>query len=857
MNRIAEILFIFATLTLVGLGRHLTIPMWVAGISYLILCAGLRFRRHPLHPYLTLTALFTDLALVAVLQVQRGALQTAFSLTRPLLDQIHIAASATATALYFPVLYLGFSLWRGNSRHRRLHKRVSLTAFTFRTVGFAFMFSMIRPTPITGKERLASFPTESLPVTSAVNVYWNDYGVPFVHAQSDADAALALGLVHAHLRLGQMETLRRLSAGRVAEMAGPLAVNIDRAIRTLDLAHAVPAIERQLPPETRRWLTRYVEGVNLYQERMKAAPPDWALLGIRPEPWTVADVLRLSRLAGADVSWMRLLGYFALKDERGFEAFWARYRVSLHRSAVWDPFAWVSRTGSNSFVLDGTRTRSGKPLMANDPHLGLSLPNFWVLVGVKTPTLHAVGLSIPGIPFVALGRNPDIAWGGTNMHALSSDLFDVTDTQGEWKVQETPVAVRGWWSATSRARWTPWGPLISDISYLAPSMAGKQIALRWAGHFPSDEITAFLKANRARTPAQLRQAFQTYAVSGQNILYAARSGEIGQVFAVSLPRDRRALGAVPYRPPEEVKAWESWRRPTDFPELKSPRDGILVSANQKPPESYPPVGEFFSPPQRVNRLRQLLSPRRDWDRDSAALVQRDVYSETSFRLKTLLVGALRGRVQPAWNGWTELENWDGKYSADSLGALVYQALAAEAIREIYAEEFGPKLVAFLLSSEVGQDWLAHDLRVPSDQQLAALNRAVATVVQSAVQAQWGDRHRLRLGHLLAGLPVLGQTFVFAEFPGEGSMETVYKSAHSLGAELHSARYGAQARHISDLADPDANDFVLLGGQDGWWGSDQAMDQVPLWRRGEFVRVPLSLEKVAATFPKVLTLTPKP
>ncbi len=830
--------------------------MWIAGISYLILCSGLRFRRNPRHPYLTLTALTLDLGLVALLQIQRGALQTAFSLTRPVLDQIHIAASASATLLYFPVLYLGFSLWRGNTRHRRWHKRVSLAAFAFRSVGFAFMFSMIRPDPITAEKRLAMLPIQSLPIAAPVTLYWNAHGVPFIHAETDSDGAFALGLVHAHLRLGQMETLRRLSAGRAAEMVGPPAIDVDRAIRTLNLGRAVPAMERALPPDTREWLRRYVEGINLYQAQMKTPPPEWELFGIQPEPWAIADVLRLSRLAGADVSWMRLLGYFSLKDEKGFDAFWARYRAAPHRSALWDPFSLVSRTGSNAFVLAGSRTRSGKPLIASDPHLGLSLPNFWVLVGLKTPTLHTVGLSIPGVPFIALGRNPDLAWGGTNMHAMSSDLFDLTDAHPEIEIQQTPIAVRGWLDSESRVRWTRWGPLISDISYLAPNMDGKQIALRWAGHSPSDEITAFLKANRARTPQELRRAFQTYAVSGQNILYASRTGEIGQVFAVSLPRDRKPLGSLPYRPPGEDKAWDQWRRSTDFPEIKSPADGILVSANQKPPDGYPSVGEFFSPPQRVNRLRQLLTPRRDWDRDSVATIQRDVYSESSHRLKSALVAILKPRAKPSWTWWKDLDRWDGKYTADSRGALIYQALVAQAVREMYAETLGPKLVSFLLSAEVGQDWLHDDLQAPTPNQLNALERAGDLVEETIGHAHWGDRHRLVLGHLLSGIPVLGQSFVFAEMPGEGSIETIYKSAHALGAQHHAARYGAQARHISDLADPDANDFVLLGGQDGWWGSDQAMDQVPLWRKGEFVRVPLSLEKIRASFLTVQTLNPR-
>ncbi|MEM6491953.1 MAG: penicillin acylase family protein, partial [Pseudomonadota bacterium] len=192
------------------------------------------------------------------------------------------------------------------------------------------------PEPVGVAERLAAFPTEGLALERPVSIRWNDYGVPFVTAETDDDAAYALGMTHAHLRLGQMATLRRAFQGRLAESVGPFAAELDAALRAFDFGRATPEILAGMPGETRRWLNRYVAGVNAYAARMTERPHEMRLLSIDWEPWTAEDSLTVGRMAGIDINWITMLGLMRIEDP-------------ALRDAVFDRLAARSERGAASF----------------------------------------------------------------------------------------------------------------------------------------------------------------------------------------------------------------------------------------------------------------------------------------------------------------------------------------------------------------------------------------------------------------------------------------------------------------------------------------------------------------------------
>ena len=721
-------------------------------------------------------------------------------------------------------------------------------------------------------ERLAAFPTRGLPLEGRVTIHWSERQIPFIEAESDGDAAFALGLVLAHLRLGQMAAMRMIARGRVAEMIGPLGVDIDHGLRTLDYGRAAAEIGRGLDEATRLWVQRFVDGVNHYQETTSDLPHDFGVLGLEPEPWTLEDVFVMGRLAGTDVNWLVWADLLPLRARAGWDALWARLvedgTVSVSDSDSDEDAArakrWLgglSKSGSNSLAVAGHRTDTGGALMANDPHLGILVPNVWLIAGVHSPSYHAVGLMAPGLPIFAIGRNPYIAWGGTNMRAASSDLYDVSDLPAsEIDERSESIGVRWWFDSDVTVRETRWGPIVTDAPLLA-DMDLPPLALKWTGHSASDEIGAMLAVSRARTFAEFRAAFESFAVPGQNMLYADSEGNIGQVMAAWLPSRSGPPADIALDTALHDASWGAMRTAADLPYSYNPDSGYLVSANNRPSATTMPVGFFFSRDDRVDRMSALIEAETAVGVETLKTLQQDVYMASSATLRDLFVARLDALGMTAATDADgkkaigRLRNWDGEYRSDSIGAVTFEqfrhGFTASFYVLLYGEDDGEAFAS------VGRRTaLLHEDIAAADEE--TLRAALAAGLQAASDglgsfADWGEMHRLSLAHPLANVPLIGGRYEFAEAGVGGSSDTLMKTAHQTAADRHTVNYGSNARHISDMTDPDENYFVLLGGQDGWFNSSTILDQWELWRRGDYVRVPLTLAGVRASFPHTLTL----
>ena len=720
--------------------------------------------------------------------------------------------------------------------------------------------------------RLESFPTRGLPLDGRVTVRWNERQIPFIEAGSDGDAAFALGLVHAHLRLGQMATARMLARGRVSEMIGPMGIDIDRGLRILSYGRAAAEIERTMDGDARLWVRRFVDGVNHYQASAAELPHDFGILGLEPEPWTVADVLAIGRLGGTDVNWLVWADLLPLRAREDWPDLWARlvreggssfasFGAPGRTAAIPPWLAGIPRSGSNSVAVAGRRSATGGALMANDPHLGIFIPNVWLIAGVRSPSYHAVGLMAPGLPIFAIGRNPHIAWGGTNMRAASSDLYNVDDLPASGIAERRErIGVRWWFDDETTVRETRWGPIVTDAPLLA-KLDLPPLALKWTGHSASDEIGAMLRVSRARNFPEFRAAFDSFAVPGQNMLYADREGNIGQVMAVRLPTRRSAPDDIFLDRDAHDASWGAMRTGADLPYSLNPETGFLVSANNRPSDTDIPVGFFFSPSDRVRRMTALIADETAVDIESLKALQQDIYMSSSVALRDLFLSRLDGLGLTAAaeargaEAVGRLREWDGEYRRESRGAVTFEQFRHGFVRRFYVLRYGEDDGEAFAKMRRGTALLADDIAAADE---ATVREALAAGLRAAADgldafADWGDMHRLRLAHPLSNVPLIGGRYRFAEEGVGGSSETVMKTAHGATAERHTVTYGSNARHISDLSDPDANYFVLLGGQDGWFNSSTMLDQWELWRRGEYVRVPLTPSEVRAEFPHVLTL----
>ncbi len=740
----------------------------------------------------------------------------------------------------------------------------------------------LMPREATVDRRLAALPVAGVPVSAPVEIRWNDHMVPWITAQSDEDLAVALGLVHGHLRGAQVMLLRLVSQGRLSEVAGPLASDVDHALRILGFGRAAPEVIAAWPEETRRFVDGFLRGLN-HALLNGPRPPEAGLMGLRAEPFTAEDLLAVGRLAGTDINW---LGFISLLPQRGspdFPELWARTREAgggggpggaapgRQAGLLREILQGTSRAGSNTVAVGAARSASGGAMIANDPHLGLNMPNLWLAVGMRSPSFHAVGLMVPGLPFLGVGRNPDIAWGGTNLRAASSDLFDVGALpEGAFRTETVRIRQRFWFPTTREVRVTPLGPVMTDAALVPAAPGTPPLALRWVGHTPTDEITALLGAARARDGEAFRAAFAGFGVSAQTMVWAGRDGRVGRFIAATLP-DRPDIPDADFvldaRDAARTGAWERLRDARTLPAEVDPAGGAIASANNRPRwaerPGVPPAGFFFSDDDRVLRLEALLAATPRHTPGTLAAVQRDIRSpraaEIAAGIGARLAALPGGHPSPAVA--QALAGWQGDYDPSSRAPLAFEALLRHLVPALVPES---RRDATGNPRGAESQWnfmttfLLRDLDALPEPRRAEVLRRAATAAEADLArfADWGEAHRLRAAHWLVNLPLLGRFFVYGDWPAGGSRETPMKTSHGLlGDAARPATFGSMARHVSDMADPDANWFTLWGGQDGWLGSAAFMDQVPLWRDGRSIRLPLRAETVAAEFPRVTRLAP--
>lgn len=731
------------------------------------------------------------------------------------------------------------------------------------------------PRPVTTEERLAAFPTTGLPLDRPVTIRWNSYQVPYVEAQTDHDLAFALGLVHAHLRLGQLGALKYLISGRASELAGPFVVpEFDKALRAIDFRRSAAAIVKAMPDRTRSYLQAFVDGLNFYQRQARDLPPEFSLLGVKPQDFTVEDIVAVGRVAGLDINWFTTIGLMRQRDLPEYDAIRARMfeagdgpTVSFDTKQAglfFDLLGGTIRSGSNSFAVGASRSASGAGMIASDPHLGVTLPNLWVMAGIHSPSYRGVGMMIPGTPFLAFGRTPDIAWGGTNMRASHSDFYDVQKLDPSRIVEtESRVSKRFWFGEDVTTRWvTGIGPIMSDTLVMeGATRPGEVVALRWMGHEVTDEITAILDASRTSTPQDFRAALKTFALPAQNFIYADARGNIAQVTATMLPR--RPYDVLPKEvvldATNPANMWSDILDPTELPWIINPPDGFVASANNKPYQAEPgvPVGFFFAADERIRRIRQMLSSREKVTLDDLKAMQLDTVSLFAREMMPGLARAIDSAgardANPAFVD--RLLAFDGDYRVDSPGAPAYEAFLFHLVPRVYRVKAPGEIPSYLGNWDGLGKWFIADLNaMPQAERDTAVRESVALAATDAAPFKtWGDMHRLQVAHMLGMIPVIGDRFVYADLPTAGSRQTVFKTAHGFENKVHPTRYGSQSRHLSDLSDLDSNWFVLLGGNDGWIGSANFMDQVDLWQKGGYIRMPLRPETVAAEFPVVMEL----
>ena len=710
------------------------------------------------------------------------------------------------------------------------------------------------------------------------------FGVPHIFAASATDAYFALGFVHAQDRLWQMEMSRRIAAGRLAEVLGPPALETDRFLRTLGVRRVAEENLQHFQPDSRRQLDAYAAGVNAFLATDPVLPPEFFIFRTKPEPWTAADSVAWVKMMAWDLgtNWRnellrmqlsrvlplaRIHEFLApypgdpapeIRDLRGL------YGELENRGRVQISSAKDAGLGaSNSWVLPGERTQNGKPLLANDPHLGFTAPPVWYLAHLSAPGLQAIGGTLPGVPGVLAGRNERIAWGVTSTGADVQDLY-LERLDASFSVREELIKVKGRPDEKLTVRVSRHGPVISDVSRTALEAAprGHALALAWTA-LAADDLSAqaALKLGMAQDWRGFLAVLRDLHAPAITATYADIDGNTGLVSAGRIPvrkaeNDLRGLAPAP--------GWDArydWAGYVPFDELPialNPKDAV-IAANQKviPPGYRHAITLEWQAPYRALRIQELLGLEQKHTVASFARMQADVVSLAAKELAPFFPGR-------------QLASWDGAMAADRTEPLLFTAWWRELARAIYADELGPAFAAhwsprvvFVRNVLTTQPHWCDDVRTPRKETCeeladAALQRALHDVASRyGKDATWGEAHVARHRHR----PLTRQTWLSRVFdirvPIGGDSYTVNAGRLDFSdeAEPYASRHGASYRAIYDLGDPEASLFIQSGGQSGNVLSRHYRSFSAPWARGEYVPMTTDRARLEADGVRRLVLRP--
>jgi penicillin amidase len=732
----------------------------------------------------------------------------------------------------------------------------------------------------------ASRQAAAIPALSApVDITLDQDGIPRIRAQTDQDAAAALGFLHARDRMFQMELMRRAASGRLSEIAGPATLPIDRMMRTLGLRRHAVADYATLPPDTQAMLQAYARGVNAWITlKGRFAAPEFLLLGA-PEPWQPQDSLLWAKTMGLwlSMNWRQELARESLSGRLSptlIDQLWpdqshvpapdamnpplARFAQAAARlDAVLPSFPapfTLPQTESNEWAVDGTHTATGAPLLAGDPHLAFSFPGIWYLARIDTPGHVLAGATSPGVPFLVLGHNGKIAWTFTTNGADVQDIFiekpagpglyQTPDGPKPFSVREERIKIRGQPDEILTVRETRHGSVISDLDH----KDGPIMAVSMANLQPGDTAAAGLLAlNRATSVQQAGVAAAEISSPVQNLLVADQK-TIGLFVTGRVPIRKSGDGAAPVPGDDGAHDWTGWASGEQLPHIVAPPSGRLVNANE--PVSLPGFPVFMGrdafDDRRAQRIRQMLAKSDRHTPSDFAAMQTDTQDGFARQvLPTLLsVPQLPDTVLPL------LRDWDGHAVMDSPAPLIFNAWM-EAFYIAVLRHAGltaglglpeSDFLASVLSPE-GSHWCDGDCAPMLRAALTDAMKDLATRFGDDPSAwRWGDAHKAVFAHpLLRTIPVLG-SFTTILVPSPGDDDTVDRgSTNALFQSVHGAAY----RGVYDLADLDRSLFVLTPGQSGNPLSRHARDFAIRWRDGATI----TLGPVAAQISGTVRLTP--
>lgn len=716
-----------------------------------------------------------------------------------------------------------------------------------------------------------------------VTVTRDEQGVPHIQAKSDADLYRAQGFVQAQDRMFQMDLARRQASGRLAEVVGEAAVPTDKFFRTFSLREAAKASWEGYGSDAKQVLEWYAEGVNAYMEQASENGElsfEFKLLGYEPEQWSEVDSLTIGKFMAYDLGghWSSLaIRHWALgnfPEDKARELFITypenkpailevNMKNQVQVAGKFNPDVLPHEfNGSNNWVVSGDKTKSGMPLLADDPHLGLSTPSIWYQMQLESPEQNVSGVIFAGIPGIILGHNEEIAWGVTNVGPDVQDLYiekpnptNPTEFQydGKWekaKVRNEPIKVKNEETVDFEVVVTRHGPIISNVMFDKEEPSA-QFSMQWTALEPTLELQAVLNMNKASNWEEFETALEDFHAPAQNFVFAAKDGTIAYKANGRIPIRKQGDAQLPVPGDSSEYGWEGYVPYDELPKAINPDKGFIATANnQVIDDSYPyHITDLWAQAYRYERISEVLSSRDDFTKEDMMALQMDQHNLQAREFLTNMIESVESKDSAGQykEAIDILKTWNQVDEVNSAAPLLFHKWIQQLPITLFKDQMPEDVYEMLAGKGSITDQMMRDGYAGKEGAWVSEQKGIDEwVYQSFVDSvesieetfgddvnawKWGDYHQLTFKHPLAGVSPVFEYFLNPKpVPIGGSNITVQAAAF---AEDGSVTHGASWRFVADLADLSSAHHIVGPGQSGHLKSDWFHNQVDDWAKGNY------------------------
>lgn len=809
--------------------------------------------------------------------------------------------------------------------------------------GYIFYNSLLESLPVYEGELWVSMPSAKVPSLKAeVKIYFDSLAVPYIISQNDEDVSFTLGYLHASERMFSMDMIRRAAEGRLSEVFGVETLPFDKMFRTVGLSRTAMMIKEKMNPDALKLLEAYSRGVNYYlEEKKNKYPVEFDVLGYQPEEWKPEHSIIVIRMMAWELNlgWWTDLTFTELVQKLGEEKvkeilpgypenaptiipsdikkFAQINNNFIDTDKAFRKFFGMTGThlGSNNWVVNSQMSGSGKPIIANDPHLAYRAPGIWYAAVIKSLDWNAAGVTLPGVPGIVIGKNDNISWTLTSIMTDETDFYfetlDSTRTKylldGKWKdliVIEDTIETRDGIREPIEIKYTHRGPIISNIHpynlvYNQDESTYPPISMRWLGNEFSDEMDAFLKINKAKNWNEFKSAVEKFNIPGQNFVYAdlpdgkaGKEGNIGYVFGGALPIRPNNATTFVFDGSTTKNDWKGFVSRNELPYLFNPSQNYIGTANNKVIKDFKyHITNLWEPSSRIERITELLQSKNKHSAEGYMKYQEDFLSPYAKQIVPYIIFAFQDAEVKDKNlsqSLKLLREWNYEMDKYQQAPAIFLTFFDKLMKNIYMDEMGEDLFdqyVFLanvpyrnipeLLQNPFSDWYnnvkKNERKTRDDVIRESMNDALDELEnklgKDVKDWQWGKLHTVTFKHAFAGVSwIIDEVVNIGPYEISGDGTTIFNTEYAFSESIEKyplfrhepfdCELGPSMRFIYDFAKPDEFYLILTTGQSGNIFSDHYKDQTELFLNGKYMKIRTDDASITNQRNSLLRLLPK-